>query len=660
MRRISFFGVVLVGAACHASLAPSLTNPRDGDWPAYGRTPYGTRHSPLTQITADNVSKLEVAWRFHTGEAAAEFATKAPTALEVTPVVFRETMYLSTPLGRVFALDPTTGKERWSYDPKIDRSVRFGDFANRGVALWTEPEATPGRPCALRVFVATIDARLIALDANTGTPCIDFGRQGTVHLREGLRNSPANAAEYEETSPPTVVNGVIVIGSAIADNNRTEAASGEVRGFDARTGQLRWTWHPVPQDPGDPGRVTWIGATAPRTGGANAWTVFAADPAANLVFVPTSSPAVDYFGGERKGRNLYANSLVALNATTGKMRWHFQTVRHDLWDYDNASPPALVPYSDGTTHLTAVVIATKTGQLFVLRSDNGQSLFPVLIAPVPSSDVSGEEAAPEQIISSGLPPLSPQKLALEDVWGPTIDDRDACRRRFNELRNEGTFTPPSLKGSLIMPSNVGGAHWGGLAYDPKNNAVIVPTNRIAAVITLIPRSDYEALRARETLGERVGTEYAMMRGTPYVLKRELFLAPSGAPCTPPPFGSLTALSLRTRQILWSVPLGTTEGLEKIGVRVPPNLPGAINLGGPITTAGGLAFIAATTDHYFRAFRLRDGRELWKAPLPAGGKATPMTYLGSDGRQYVVISAGGDGKAWGWSDQIIAYALPRGQ
>ena len=637
---------------------PALT--LDADWPIYGRTPYGDRHSPLRQITPANVSKLEVAWRFHTGEGAPEFKTRAPTALEVTPLVFDGTMYLSTPLGRVFAIDPTTGVRIWVFDPQVDRNVYFGDYANRGVALWpdiTKVDRSYSR-CALRVFVATIDTRLIALDARTGLPCADFGRQGTVQLRDGLRNTPANAGEYEQTSPPTVVGGVVVVGSAVADNNRIDAASGEVRGFDARTGALRWTWHPVPQDSIDPAWRTWVGPNAHRTGAANAWTIFAADPVRNLVYVPTASPSVDYYGGERKGRNEYGNSIVALNAATGARVWHFQTVRHDLWDYDNASPPALVTLQIGGRPVPALLLATKTGQLFALNRETGESLFPISVGDVPASDVPGEEAATTQITSSGLPPLSPQRLTLDEVWGPTPEDRAACRARFQELRNDGTFTPPSLRGSLIMPSNVGGAHWGGFAFDPAHEVVIVPTNRIAAVITLIPRATYEARQGRETVGERIGTEYAMMRGTPFVLKRELFLGPSNAPCTPPPFGTLTALSLRTRQILWSVPLGTSEGLDRLGMHIPADIPGAINLGGPITTASNLVFIGAALDRYFRAFDTRTGRELWKFALPAGGKATPMTYLGADGRQYVVIAAGGDGKAWGWSDEIVAFALPR--
>jgi len=658
LRGLSSVSLLALATACAGQIVVPPPSPSDSDWPSYGRTPYGDRHSPLTQITPNNVSKLEVAWRFHTGEGAPEFKTRAPTALEVTPLVFRGTMYLSTPLGRVFALDPTSGAQRWVYDPQVDRNIYFGDFANRGVALWLDPAAAAGSRCSLRVFVATIDTRLIALDAATGTPCSDFGQQGTVQLRTGLRNPPANASEYEETSPPTVVGGVVVVGSAVADNNRIDAASGEVRGFDARTGTLRWTWDPVPQNPTNSASGTWIGPNAHRTGAANAWTIFAADPVRNVVFVPTSSPSVDYFGGERKGANQHANSIVALNAATGAMLWQFQTVQHDLWDYDNASPPALVTLRQGGSAVPALLLTTKTGRLFALNRETGESLFPISRGSVPPSDVPGEEAAPTQITSSGLPALSPQRLTLDEVWGSTTADRDACRQRFKELRNDGSFTPPSIRGSLILPSNVGGAHWGGLAFDPARDVVIVPTNRIAAVITLIPRATYEAQRGKETVGERIGTEYAMMRGTPFVLKRELFLGPSNAPCTAPPFGSLTAVSLRTRQILWSVPLGTSEGLDRIGIHVPSDIPGAINLGGPITTASGLVFIGAAMDRYFRAFDIASGRELWKFALPAGGKATPMTYLGTDGRQYLVIAAGGDGKAWGWSDEIIAFALPR--
>jgi quinoprotein glucose dehydrogenase len=627
------------------------------DWPAYGRTPLGDRHSPLAEITRANVGRLAVAWRYRTGEAAPAFATRVPTAFEATPVVVDGAMYLGTPLGRVIALDPTTGAERWVYDPGVDRALEFGDFASRGVSVWRDSAAAAGAPCARRVFVATIDARLVALDAASGTPCDGFGERGVVRLAHGLRNPPADPTEYEQTSPPAVVGGLVVVGSAVADNNRTDAASGEVRAFDARTGALRWTWDPVPQDPEDPAHATWSGPGAHRTGGANAWSVIAADPARDLVFVPTGSPSVDYYGAGRRGENRYANSLVALRASTGRLVWHFQTVHHDLWDYDNAAPPALVTLRRGGRDVPVVLQATKTGQLFVLHRETGAPLVPVEERPAPASDVPGEEAWPTQP-ASGLPPLSPQRMSAADAWGPTPADREACRARLAALRNDGPFTPPSERGSLVLPSNVGGAHWGGLAYDPARGIAVVPTNRIAAVITLIPRGDYEARSARETAGERIGLEYAMMRGTPYVLKRETFLGPSGVPCTPPPFGALVAVNLRSGRIAWQVPLGSGEGLERLGLRPPPGLRGMINLGGPITTTGGLVFIAASPDAYLRAFDVETGAELWRAKLPAGGKATPMTYRGADGRQYVAVAAGGDGELFGRADEVVAFALPR--
>ncbi|HVE87472.1 MAG TPA: hypothetical protein VND93_31660, partial [Myxococcales bacterium] len=356
------FAAVLIGVsfACaqpRPAPAPAPVPAPDGDWTAYGHTALGDRYSPLSDIRRDNVSRLQLAWRHHTGELDPAFRTERPTSLEATPLVVEGTMYVGTPLGRVLALDPLTGNERWLFDPKLDRAVEYGDFVNRGVSYWKDPAAAAGAPCAARVFIAVIDGRLIALDTATGAPCAGFGKDGTVDLRAGLRNKPPpeDFENYEETSPPAVINGLLVVGSAVADNNNIDAPSGEVRAFDARTGALRWTWDPVVQDPRDPAHATWIGPNAHRTGAANAWSIIAADPERDLVFVPTSSPSVDYFGGERRGQNLYANSIVALRASTGERVWHFQTVHHDLWDYDNASPPALVTLRAGDRAVPAVL-----------------------------------------------------------------------------------------------------------------------------------------------------------------------------------------------------------------------------------------------------------------------------------------------------------------
>lgn len=620
------------------------------DWPNYGRTPGGDRHSPLVQISRDNVAVLQLAWEYKTGEAGVE--TGNPTAMEATPLVIDGVMYLATPLGKVIALDPVTGREIWTREVPVERKRHFGDWVSRGVSFWKDPTAKTRAPCAHRVIISVVDARLVQLDARDGTFCQAFGTGGVVNLLDGLRNAQSYVDEYEQTSPPAVIGDLIVVGSAIGDNNSTVGASGEVRAFDARTGATRWTWNPVPQDPKDAAYGSWQGPDAHRSGGANTWSIIAADPKRDLVFLPTTSPAVDYFGGTRLGDNRYANSVVALRASTGQLVWHFQTVHHDIWDYDNAAPPALVTLPDGRD---VVLQGTKTAQLFVLDRATGQPLFPVEERAVPKSDVPGEVAAATQPVSAlnfGF-----RTLGAEDLWGATAEDLAECRERFATLRNEGPFTPPSERGSLILPANIGGAHWGGVAYDSQRGIAIVPNNRLPAVVKLIPRAAWNEMREKLTRGERVGKEFTDMQGTPYVMQREVWLSSRRSPCTRPPFGNLTAISLKTGQTLWDVSLGGSEGLDKIGVPPLPEGTGMVNLGGAITTAGGLVFIGATPDAYLRAFDVESGRELWKSKLPAGGKATPMTYLGKDGRQYVVISAGGDGKAWGKADSVMAFALP---
>jgi quinoprotein glucose dehydrogenase len=620
----------------------------DGEWTAYGKDVFGSRHSGLTQIDTSNVARLQVAWTYHTGEVGPAARARNPRrSLEATPIVVGGTMYLITPLGRVMALDPETGRERWVHDARLDPSVWFGDHTSRGVSAWTDPSRAQGQPCRTRIVAAIVDARLLSIDAATGELCEDFGDRGALDLQRGLRNPPLERGDYEQTSPPVVVNGVIVVGGAAADNQQVDGASGEVRAFDVRTGALRWTWHPVPQDSADPAHRTWRGPSAHRTGAANAWSVLAADPARDLVFVPTGSAAPDYYGGERLGDNRYANSITALRVSTGKVVWSFQTVHHDVWDYDNASPPALVTVEYGGRRRDAVLQATKTGQLFVLDRETGAPIVPVTEMPVPRSTVPGEETAATQP-QSAIGPLSPQRLHRDSVWGATDADRATCRAVVSGLRNEGPFTPPSFEGSLLLPGNIGGAHWGGVAFDPSAQMAVVPVNTAAALVKLIPRAHFDSVR-RGGGGNRIGAEFAPQRGTPYGMYRELLILPSLAPCTPPPFGALVGVDLRRGAIAWRVPLGTMAAGQKTG---------APNLGGAITTAGGLTFVGATIDRQFRAFETRTGRELWSVPLPAGGKATPMTFRGASGTQYVVISAGGDnGGAFGASDAIVAYALP---
>ena len=646
---------VLVLLASNAAGLLGAQAPAPGVWPAYGRDAGGMRFSPLAQITRENVGQLAVAWSYRTGEADVPIRRGREPSLEVTPLVIDGTMYLSTPFGRVIALDPATGAERWTFDPKIDREAGYGDFTNRGVATWLDERAVSETPCRRRIYVATIDARLVALDAANGRLCADFGAQGSVDLRQGLRVAPFEFQAYQVTSPPAVVNGLVITGSAIADNNRLAPASGEVRAFDARTGALRWTWDPIPQDPGDPAYGTWHDTSAVRTGAANVWSVIVADPERDLVFLPTSSPAPDYYGGRRPGENRYANSVVALRASTGRVVWHFQTVHHDLWDYDNAAPPALVTIRRDGERVPAVLQATKTGQLFMLHRETGAPLFPIEERAVPPSTVPGEEASPTQPFTTVTPPLSPHRFGAEDAWGPTPEDRAACRAMLAGLRSEGIFTPPSLEGTLVVPSNIGGAHWGGVAVDEARAVAVVPVNRIAAMVQLLLARGLDLDSARRE-SRRLGLdyEYAPMRGTPYVMRRRLLFGPSGLPCTPPPFGALVAVSLTTGARLWEVPLGSFPRRE--GAAPPPPEWGSPNLGGPLITAGGLVFIGAALDRAIRAFDVETGLELWRAPLPAGGKATPMSYE-ADGRQLVVVAAGG-GDRFGRGDAIVAFALPK--
>ncbi|MCC6241681.1 MAG: pyrroloquinoline quinone-dependent dehydrogenase [Gemmatimonadaceae bacterium] len=615
------------------------------EWPAYGGDHGGTRFSPLTQVHRANVASLTTAWTFHTGE-----TLPGSRSFEATPILVDGTLFLSTPLGKVIALDPVTGRERWRFDAKVDARAGFGDFTSRGVSTWRDPAADPAAVCGRRIIAATIDGRLFALDARSGALCPDFGRHGVISLREGLRNKPFEFAEFEVTSPPAIINGLIVVGSAIADNNRTDAASGEVRAYDARTGRKVWSWDPVPQRADDPVFGAWQGKDAHRTGAANAWSVIVADTARDLVFVPTSAPSPDYYGGARLGRNDYANSIVALRATTGKVVWHFQTVHHDLWDYDNAAPPALVDVTiDGRTR-AAVLQASKTGMLFVLDRETGQPLVPVEERPVPPSDISGEVAWPTQPFSA-LPSLSPHRLQPSDAFGLTDASRAACRAQIAALRNDGIFTPPSVRGTLAFPSNIGGAHWGGVAWDAPRQRVIVPVNTVAAFIRLVPTAGTDIAALRQEAKSR-NHQVNHLRNTPFHQVRGLLIGPDGVPCTPPPFGSLVAVDLATRSIAWSVPLGNPSAASASGAAL-----GSPNLGGAIVTAGGLVFIGATLDQQFRAFDVETGRELWRAALPAGAKATPMTYVGADGRQYIVIAAGGDGGRFGSSDALLAFRLP---
>jgi quinoprotein glucose dehydrogenase len=627
------------------SAAPTGAQVTPAEWTAYGRDGGGSRYSPLEQITTENVAGLEVAWVHRTGD-----LVEGQGRFQSTPLMVDGRLYVTTPRGVVQALEPATGALLWSYDSRVPRNISFGDYANRGASTWLDTTRDTDAACRRRIFVATIDARLIALDAVSGALCSDFGRYGVVDLKQALRPPPRSRDEYQVTSPPAVVGDLVIVGSAIADNQRTDAASGIVRAFDVRTGALRWSFDPIPRSEADPAWRTWADGSAARTGAANVWSIITVDAERDLVFLPTSSPSPDYYGGERRGDNLYANSLVALRASTGEHVWHYQFVHHDIWDYDVASAPALFTLRRDGAEIPAVAQATKVGMLFILHRETGEPLLPVEERSVPASDVPGEEASPTQPFTVLPRPMAPHALRAEDAFGLTVAEREQCRAILAGVRNEGIYTPPSLQGTLIFPGNIGGSNWGGVAVHEGRGIIVGATNRVPFIVRLVPRADLAAARAP-------GVEVSPQRGTPYGMARYVPMSRPGVPCAPPPWGALTAIDAASGETLWEVPLGYVPALVE-ETEEARNW-GSINLGGPIVTAGGLVFIAGTADAHLRAVDIATGRELWAGRLPAPGISTPMTYE-AGGRQYVVIAAGGhDRLPFGQlGDYLVAFALPR--
>lgn len=634
------FVFLFVCPALFAQSTAKTASSETSEWPNYGNDPGGMRYSPLAQINSENVTKLEVAWTFHTGDISEGDRGRRRSGFESTPVMVDGTLLVTTPFNRVIALDPVTGKQRWAFDPRIDQTWQSGDgLINRGVATWLDEKLPSGKPCRRRIFEATIDARLVAIDAATGNACADFGSGGEVSLRgvQGFR-----AGWYHMSSPPAVVDDVVVVGSAIDDNARNDMPSGVVRGFDVRTGKLRWSWDPVPPNTSVDGK--W------KSGAANAWSIMTVDPERHLVFVPTGSASPDFFGGQRPGDNKWANSVVALRAGTGELVWGFQLVHHDLWDYDVASPPLLATVEHDGKKVPVLIIGDKTGFLFVLERDTGKPVFTVEERPVPRSDIPEEATSATQPFPVAPPPLVKQKYSADDAWGINAEERAACRKQLEGLRLDGIFTPPSVNGTLSVPGNIGGLNWSGYAFDPNAGVLFANVNNLPFKVRLIPRADFDdrGKRTNERMSE--DGEYGSQLGAPYAMFRRPLFSPKFIPCIPPPWGTLTAVDIVRGTIKWQVPLGSWhEGLP----------PGNISLGGPIVTRGGLVFVAGTAlDPYIRAFDTETGKELWKALLPAPGHATPMTYQ-IGGKQYVVIAAGGHAKIEqeSLSDALIAFALP---
>ena len=644
----------LAAGEASASAKPAGT-PVTADWPNTEGAPGGGRYSPLTDITRENVKQLRVAWTYRHGdffEGAFPLERNRGSAFESTPIVVDGRLYFTTPRNRVIALNPETGRELWTFDPELERGRAYANmWINRGVAYWRDAKASG--PCAARVFLATLDARLIALDAASGKPCPGFGARGSVNLLLGI--SPVyDSWEYNVTSPGTVVGDSIIVGSSIADTLRPDSPPGDVRAFDVRTGALRWTFHTIPRE-GEPGRESWESGVR-LTGAVNVWSTITADLARGLVFLPVSTPSPDFFGGDRLGDDLYSDSVVALDAKTGSRRWHFQTVHHDLWDYDLAAPPVLVTIERDGKRVDAVAQATKHGFVFLLDRDTGAPLFPVHERPAPQSHLAGEHTSPTQPIPSAPPPLVPQQLGENDLYAPTPEHLAACRKQLAELRNDGLFTPPALSGSLLYPFTAGGANWSGAAWDPVRQRLFVPVNNLAHVIHLDEVADratgggadvkpLHGVTWRNALwlitGRGTGERYRLHQMT----GRTLF-AHDGTPCNKPPWSLVVAVDLARGEIAWRA--STSSAADD-----------AASFGPALATASGLVFHGGTKTPVLRVHDANTGERIATFSLPAGLHAGPISYkLRADGKQFLVVAPGGHvGVGSPLGGHVIAYTLP---
>lgn len=650
MALLPVFGI-LQQEAVQAQRKGISSGPPASDWPAYGRDPGGSRFSPLTQINRNNVKNLKVAWIYRTGDLSDGKNARSSSSFQCTPLLVGGMLYLVTSFNRVIALDPVTGKERWVFDPQIDLKRGYDNQLNsRGVSTWLDPQRKDGQPCRRRILLGTNDSRLLALDAATGKRCEDFGTNGEVDLARGVSVAARNPGEYAVTSPPAIIKDLVVVGAAIGDNNRVTAPSGVVRAYDVRAGKLRWAWDPIPPN----FKKSATSDAGYQLGTANVWSVISVDEARDLIFLPTGNTSPDYYGGERKGSDFYSSSVVALRGSTGQVVWHFQTVHHDVWDYDIPAEPALITVRRNGRAIPAVAVATKVGHLFVLNRDTGKPLFPVEERPVPQRGVEGEELSPTQPFPVKPRALAPQSLKPDEAFGLTEADKKACRDQMAALRNDGVFTPPSLQGTLVYPGDVGGMNWSGMSFDPQRGLLITNTNRLPRAVTLIPRQDVTPEQVTKMRSQPL-VELARQEGTPYMMKREVIVRlPLLVPCTPPPWGTLVAVDLNSGEVRWEVPLGV---MPELADRPDAAKWGSLNLGGSIVTAGGLVFIGAARDNYLRGFDVETGVEIWKGELPAGGQATPMTYQAA-GKQFVVIAAGGHGRLPSKrGDYVVAFSLP---
>ncbi len=616
-------------------------------WESYGGEG-GAQYTPLAQIQPGNLDQVVEAWTFNTGDLNQGFEHKGHS-FQANPIFWDGLLFFSTSTNRAFALDAASGEGVWRFDAELPKDIGYSESASRGVSLWHGAKPNEQGLCQHRIYLGTLIGEVIALDARTGQICTDFGAEGRVDLSKGVGD--VDIGDYGITSPPAVMGDQIIVGSAIGDNRAVRSERGIVRALDAETGALHWLWDPIPRSEDDPAAASWEGESALITGSANAWAPLAIDLERDLVFVPTSSPSPDFYGGERLGDNHYANSVVALRGSTGEVVWHQQLVHHDVWDYDVPAQPTLTHLQVAGERIPTVLVVTKTGMLFGFHRETGQPLIGLEERAVPASDVPGERLSPTQPFSS-IPALADQRaLTADDAFGVVWFDKRACQKILETYRSEGIFTPPSIAGSVLNPGYAGGANWGGVAVDVDRQIAVANVNQVPALVKLIPRDQLDAVRAS---GEIDGWQVSRMTGTPYFMARQVFLSPLGLPCTQPPWGKLVAVDLNAQRILWEVPLGRITDLAPAPV---PNFEwGVPNLGGALITASGLVVIGAAAEHALRMFDIESGEELFHRRLPAAALATPMSYE-VNGNQYIVIAAGGhDQLGLSRGDSLVAFRL----
>jgi quinoprotein glucose dehydrogenase len=615
-----------------------------GEWHYYGRTQYGQRYSPLSEINTENVGQLQLAWTYRTGDV--RRSSDVPeTTYQVTPLKIGETLYICTPHNYAIAVNAETGEERWRFDPKVAADPNRQHQTCRGVSYYRSANAAAGQPCAERVYLPTSDARLIALDAANGEICAAFGDGGTIDLHANMPFKPSGY--YYSTSAPLVAGGLIIVGGAVNDNYSTQEPSGVIRAYNADTGQLVWNW-----DSGNPDETAPLGPDQTYTANSpNMWSTASVDEALGLLYVPLGNQTPDQLGaGRNENVERFSSSITALDLATGQVRWVRQTVHHDLWDMDVPAQPSLVDITTANGVVAALVGPTKQGDIYVLDRRTGEPVIPISEVPAPGGAIEGDHAAPTQPVSDLT--FMPEPLTGADMWGVTLFDQLACRIEFHSLRYEGRYTPPSVGGTLVYPGNFGVFNWGGVAIDPVRQVMFGMPTYLAFKSQLIPRDQVpppdDGRGSEQGLNRNEGAPYAAVMGP--------FLSPLGIPCQSPPWGYVAGVDLRTGKIAYKHRNGTIYDMTPLPLPLKVGVPG---IGGPMITAGGVAFLGAAVDDYLRAYDVTTGMQLWQARLPAGGQSTPMTYTVADGRQFVVIVAGGHGSVGTKpGDYVLAYTLPR--